>query len=314
MLPNSVDQQTTTTILKSFLVKSNILIDLNAVVDILPIATSDRSGSIIALKYQNSIKGREDLFKNKTSFKNACHLIIWHTMEKQVAQVTMPKQVKKLVKVKMTSSGTFQVVGVPEAEVERIVYKIFSIMETVNKNSTVKVFQYLKPTIGSPDFLRFELLVVPILCNYMVTLTENTVGKFFGFGNRLAAVQHFVDNGYLSFVVPNDCAITIKMPISYDRFKEHPVRYVTWSKKNGKLARYVQYQSYTTVLRAGQQQNAKCKKYMTLRLYSTGKIFISCFMESIFLEEVQKFFKVCRSQSVPTSAKCADKRAWETSQ
>jgi len=34
-------------------------------------------------KYKNTIKGNDSLFKTKNGFKNACHLIMCHTLDKR---------------------------------------------------------------------------------------------------------------------------------------------------------------------------------------------------------------------------------------
>lgn len=73
-----------TPILQSFLVKTNLSINLNNFVDNVPIIqASCRSGTIVALKYKDTTKGKDDLFKTKNGFKNACHIIMCHTLDKR---------------------------------------------------------------------------------------------------------------------------------------------------------------------------------------------------------------------------------------
>lgn len=74
-----------TPILQSFLVKTNLSINLNNLVSFLPLSDTEcyRSGTIIALKYKDTTKGQDDLFKTKNGFKNACHLIMCHTLNKR---------------------------------------------------------------------------------------------------------------------------------------------------------------------------------------------------------------------------------------
>jgi hypothetical protein len=292
MTVDTVEQKS---ILQSFLVKSNLILSMATLVNRLPIKTSNRSGTIIALKYNNCIKGDLNLFKNKIGFKNACHLIMWHTLENQ--------RKKKMVHVKMTSSGTFQIIGVSEDDVEKIVYKIFLAIEKLNK--VCKVYEYLSVVSSmnmlckttSPQSLRFEIIIVPILCNYMVTLSTEITQNIFQ-NLKSSVVQRFIDNGFLCFMIPNDYAITIKRPFTYEEYKHHPIRHVTWNKKNGKYGKvlqYIEYQSYTTLLKGVQKHNSTRKKYLTLRMYTTGKVLVSCFNEAAIHFEIERFLEVCRT-------------------
>jgi hypothetical protein len=99
-------------------------------------------------------------------------------------------------------------------------------------------------------------------------------------------------------MIPNDYAITIKRPFAYEEYKHHPIRHVTWNKKNGKYGKvlqYIEYQSYTTLLKGVQKHNSTRKKYLTLRMYTTGKVLVSCFNEAAIHFEIERFLEVCRT-------------------
>jgi hypothetical protein len=286
-----------TPILQSFLVKSNLSINLSNLVTFLPIGNltrsdfsspdgatqsellSCRSGTIIALKYKSLIKGKDDLFKTKTGFKNACHLIMCHTLDKRK---------KKMIHIKITAVGTFQVVGIPAVDVEKVVYKVFLLFEKINKNDNIFTCSSKIKTESN----RLEIVIVPILNNYMLTLSPNVTKKIFQ-NSKVQIIQKFIDNNFLSFTVPNDPAVTIKKSFLYEDFCSHPIRYITWNKKYGKIIRYIEYESYTTLLKDIQRDNAKNKKYLTLRLYSTGKVLVSGFDEIIIKEGVEQFLNLC---------------------
>jgi hypothetical protein len=276
-----------TPILQSFLVKSNLVIDLSNLIDTLPVAPlpfkdlSYRSGTIIAIKYKNTIKGKDTLFKTKIGFKNACHLIMCHTLDKRK---------KKLIHIKITAIGTFQVVGIPAVDVEKVIYKVFLLLEKLNKNNDI--FTYISPKNDKQVDYRLEIVIVPILKNYMLSLDPEVVKKLFCH-SKVEIIQKFIDNKFLSFMVPNDSAITIKKSFLYKDFSNHPVQYITWNKKYGKLVRYIEYDSYTTLLKDIQKENARCKKYLTLRLYSSGKFLVSGFDEILIKKGVESFLSVC---------------------
>lgn len=281
-----------TPILQSFLVKSNLIINLSNLVDKLPLnsvpnnsnSESCRSGTVLALKYNNAIKGQGDLFKTKTGFKNACHIVMCHTLDKRR---------KKMVHIKITAIGTFQVVGIPAIDVEKVIYKVFLLLEKINKNNNIFTYCVVKSTSKTEIVQnRFEIVIVPILNNYMLTLSPNVTKNIFQ-NSKAEIVQKFIDNKFLSFMVPNDPAITIKQSFLYEDFSNHPIRYITWNKKYGKVTRYIEYDSYTTLLKDTQKLNAQCKKYLTLRLYSTGKVLVSGFDEILIKEGVEKFLDVC---------------------
>jgi hypothetical protein len=321
-----------TPILQSFLVKSNLLINLENLTKFLAVAeptlqspspikknsskgtnkpsqklnnkniTKDsyelpqtpelvyRSGSIIALKYKDIIKGSNDLFKTKSGFKNACHLVMCHTLEKRK---------KKLIHLKITAIGTFQVVGIPAVDVEKVIYKVFLFLEKLNKN--YDIFKYIthdkecsdKESKHRTPKYRLELVIVPILKNYMVTLDQEQTDKIFQQNSKVNVVEKFIHNNFVSFILPNDPAITIKKLFFYKDFFNHPVKYITWNRKNGKKVQYIQYESYTTLLSGIQLENALRKKYLTLRLYSSGKVLISGFDEIAIQQGVQQFLEVC---------------------
>jgi len=273
-------------ILQVFLVKSNLLIDLPNMLAAMPVVQpkgddelSHRTGSIVAIKYKEVIKGREDLFKNKIGFKNSCHLIVCHTLEK--------KRRKKLVHLRLTAIGTFHLIGVPIADVERLVFKVFILLEKINKNESI--FKYINTTNLDT---RFEITIVPVLNNFMLTLDPELTNKLFS-NPKLKIIKKLVDNNFVSFMVPGDHAIIIKKSYKFEEFRRHPIRYITWSRKYGKLSRYIEYESYTTLLSGIHLKTATYKKYLTLRLYSTGKVWISGFDESLIQNEVNRFLEVC---------------------
>lgn len=290
-------------ILQSFLVKSNLSINLTNLVESLSViidkqqtkGTECRSGTIIAIKYKNTIKGKDDLFKTKTGFKNACHLIMCHTLDKRK---------KKLIHIKITAIGTFQVMGIPAVDVEKVVYKVFLLLEKMNKSD---IFKYVSAT-DNPNQKsktervrlssniegnnRLEIVIVPILNNYMLTLDQKTTQKIFCIPKE-QIVQKFKDNNFIIVLIPNDPAISIKNSFTYNDFSKHPVRYITWNKKYGKVIRYIEYDSYTTLLNDIQEKNAKDTKYVTLRLYSTGKVLISGFDEILIKKSLDKFLFIC---------------------
>jgi hypothetical protein len=293
---NKVSNMFHTPILQSFLVKSNLSINLFNLVSFLPIGSlvngsiepnspnsefSCRSGTIIALKYKSILKGKDDLFKTKIGFKNACHLIMCHTLVKRK---------KKMIHIKITAVGTFQVVGIPAVDVEKVVYKVFLLLEKINKNDNI--FTVLESSSKIKTVInRLEIVIVPILNNYMLTLSPNMTKKIFQ-NSKVQIVQKFIDNEFLSFTVPKDPAVTIKKPFVYEDFRDHPIRYITWN-KYGKIIRYIEYDSYTTILKDIQRHNAQCKKYLTLRLYSTGKVLVSGFNEILIKQGVEQFLKSC---------------------
>ncbi|AHL67556.1 hypothetical protein DH26_gp063 [Chloriridovirus anopheles1] len=265
-------------ILQSFIVKTNLTINLHHFVDkmgsiCLLNNSNDRSGTIVALKFKDVIKGNGDLFKNKTGFKNACHIVMYHTLDKRC---------KKMVHIKITANGTFQIVGVPIVDVEKVVYKLFLIFDKLNKD--VDIFT-------SRTENKLEMVIVPILNNYMITLPKNLTDHIFKL-SKAQIVQKFVDKNFLSFMVPSDPAITIKRSYVYSEYSNNPVRYIVWSKKSGKTIQHIEYDSYTTLLSGTQKANAQRKKYVTIRLYSTGKVLVSGFNDILVQRTFQKFYEV----------------------
>lgn len=276
-----------TPILQSFLVKTNLLINLPNVIKFLPLSDlamspsptqsydSFRSGTIIALKYNTTRKGRSDLFKTQNGFKNACHLIMCHTFNKN-------KRKKKLIQIKITSVGTFQVVGIPAVDVEKVVYKLFLALEKANQNNRL----YTTKTHN-----RLEIVIIPILNNYMLTLSTDITKKIFE-QPKVQIVKKFVDSKFLSFTVPKDHAITIKKSFTYNDYKNHEMKYITWNKKYGKIVQFIKYDLYTTLLSKNVQS---ITKYTTLRLYSTGKVLVSGFDDILINDSVQSFLDVCNN-------------------
>lgn len=271
-----------TPILQSYMVKSNLLIDLARLVELLNITNSTRSGTITALKYKDYIKGNTDLFKTKNGFKNACHLTMIHTLDAVFEQHL--KRVKKVVHIKITAIGTFQVVGVPVVDVEKIIYKLFLALEKLNKN--FEVFQ-------TKTHYRLEIVIVPILNNYVIKLSNDAIDNIFQNSN-VQIIHKFIKHKFLSFKIDNDPAITVKRAYVYDEFKGNGVRYVTWTKKQGKVVQNIEYDSYTTLLSGASLQNARDKKYVTFRLYNTGKILISGFDETLVSKSLTQLFQTIK--------------------
>lgn len=278
-------------ILQSFIVKTNLSINImNFVNSFDPLLCSGRSGTIIALKYKDIIKGNGDLFKTTTVFKNACHLVMYHTCSEpnhqpQIRKKVIPeleKRCKKIVHIKITAIGTFQVVGVPIVDVEKLLYKLFLIFEKANKDQ--KIYKNKSDN-------RLEMVIVPILNNYMITLSKQTTEKIFKY-TKTQLVQKFVEQNFLSFMLPNDPAITIKKSYVYSDYSRHPVRYIVWNKV-GKTVQHIEYDSYTTLLNGVQKTNAQNKKYVTMRLYSTGKILISGFNDLLVQNTFKNFCLMC---------------------
>lgn len=280
-------------ILKLFLVKTNLIINLPNLVDKLSIKISQntkvnyecRSGTIIALKYKSIIKGNDHHFKTKTGFKNACHLIMCHTLNNRK---------KKMIHIKVTATGTFQVAGIPEVDVDKVIYKFFLLLEKLNKLNDI--FTYL---VNNEDLNcinkypnRLEIIIIPILNNYMLNLPSETTKKIFQ-NSKVQIIQKFIDNKFLSFTLPNNSAITIKKSFVYKEFCHQPVKYIKWNKKYGKSIHYIEYDSYTMILADIQKRNAKCRKYITLRLYSTGTFLISGFDEMLTYKCVEEILSIC---------------------
>lgn len=277
-------------ILQSFLIKTNIEINLDNLANVLPAYIpilnlnesfeTCRSGTIIALKYKNIVKGQDYLFKTKIGFKNTCHLIICYTLKNK-------KRIKKMVHIKITAV-TFQVVGIPVVDVEKIIYKVFLLLEKINKQNIV--FKYIS-AIEQKN--RLEIVIVPILNNYMLTLNSKITNRIFQ--NSKVQISHkFIINNFISFMVPNDPAITIKKIFLYKDFCKHPIPYITWNKKFGQTIHYIEYDSYTTLLNNKQKINAQSDKYLTLRLHSSGKVLVSGFDETLVKEGIENFLTVCR--------------------
>lgn len=173
-----------------------------------------------------------------------------------------------MVHVKITTVGTFQVVSIPAVDVEKVVYKIFLILEKINKNSDIFTYvsaieekfktDKISGKSHSVQHNQLEIVIVPILNNYMLTLSCNVTRKIFS-NPKIQIVQKFIENNFLSFMVPNDPAITIKKSFVYQNFSNHPICYITWNKKYGKIEQYIEYDSYTTILKGAQKDMRKPK-------------------------------------------------------
>lgn len=267
-----------TPVLQTFLVKTNLIINLENLVEAINISNeSNRAGTITALKYKKIIKGNENLFKTKNGFKNACHLVMCHTLFKRK---------KKMVHIKITNIGTFQVIGIPQVDVEKVMYKIYTLLEKLNKNNDV----FTAKTYTEND--RLEIVIVPILCNFMIMLDQEVTKNIFE-NSKVDIIQKFIDKNFVAFFLPNDRAITIKKSFDVGEFINHPIKHVCWNKKQGKTTQHIAYESYTTLLDGEQKQNALNKKYLTFRLFSTGNVLISGFDENLIKKDVYKFLKIC---------------------
>jgi hypothetical protein len=269
-------QSITINILQSYVIKTNLKINLLNLINGLNVPNEDddcieptkyRSGTILSMKYKNIIKGRK-YFKSDKGFKNVCHLIICYNIDRK----------KKLLHVKVTATGNFQIFLNSNINAEKVVYKIFSIFEKVNK--ALNIFT----TISK---YRLELLIVPTLKNCMLKLNHENYDKFFK-NSKGDIIQKFIDCNYLSFMIPNDPAIIIKDPYEYKEFKNHPLRYIIYTAYSQKIL-YINYESYTSLLTNTQKQKAIIKKYVTLRLFSTGNILVSGFNEIVVNESIKKF-------------------------
>jgi hypothetical protein len=269
-----------TPVLQTFLVKTNLTFNLENLVEAINISNeSNRAGTIIALKYKKIIKGDENLFKTKNGFKNACHLVIYHTLFKRK---------KKMVHIKITNIGTFQVIGIPQVDVEKVMYKLYILLEKLNKNNDV----FTAKTYNEND--RLEIVIIPILCNFMIMLDHKVTKNIFE-NSKVDIIQKFIDKNFVAFFLPNDRAITIKKSFDVEDFINHPIKYVCWNKKQGRTIQHIAYESYTTLLDGVQKQNALNKKYLTFRLFSTGNVLISGFDENLIKKDVYKFLKICDS-------------------
>ena len=58
---------------------------------------------------------------------------------------------------------------------------------------------------------------------------------------------------------------------------------------------FIEYESYTTLLTEEQRKVAICKKYLTFRMFSTGKILVSGFNEITVNEGIARFLKMCEN-------------------
>lgn len=241
---------------------------------------SNRSGTIVALKYKTTIRGKNDLFKSKNGFKNACHILMCHALNRRR---------KKLVHIKISASGNLQIMGIPTVDVEKVVFKLFLILEKINKKHDI--FRYVSTT-KTAQHNRLEILIVPILNNYMFTLKPEIIEKIFK-NSKVQIVQKFIDNDFLSFMMPSDPAITIKKSFVYEDYQDHLIKYITWNKKHGKITRYIEYNNYTTLLKDAQKDNSMSKKYTNLRLYSSGKVLVSGFDKILVQKAVESFLSVC---------------------
>lgn len=267
-------------VLQSYVVKTNLRFNLDNLINGLNVPNENdstdllkyKSGTILSLKYKNVIRGIKACFKCERGFKNVCHLMVCFNINRK----------KKLVNVKISSNGNFQFLITDLNNAEKIVYKIFTAFEKINK--TLNLY-----TIVGKN--RLELLIVPILKNCMVKLNLEKYNIFLN-NSKGDKIQKFIKNNYLSFMVPHDSAIIIKDSYCFNDYKNHPLRYIIYT-DHGKNVTYVTYESYISLLTTKhQKQNAMKKKYVTLRLFSTGNILVSGFNEIVVKESIKKFLSV----------------------
>jgi hypothetical protein len=128
----------------------------------------------------------------------------------------------------------------------------------------------------------------------MLTLPSKTIKQIFQ-NSKVQIVHKFIQNEFISFMVPNDPAITIKKSFVYEDFSKFPIQYIIWNKKCGQTKQYIEYDSYTTLLKDTQKANAQRDKYLTLRLYSSGKVLASGFHEKLIKEGLEHFLSVCNT-------------------
>lgn len=264
---------TLTPILQSFTIKTNVSIDLDAFFqNAEPVQPPARSGSVLGMKFGMRMKGDLSLFKTNRGFKNACHLVMMHTIDRRN---------KKPVHVKMTAIGTFQVVGVSSLDVEKIVYKIFLLLEK------------LKVITATKSHLRLEMIIIPILHNYVVDLPPEILAA----RSPQDLIRSFVDNNMLSFVVPADPAITVKKAYAYNEFKYNLVTYVVFTKTHPRrrIRQQVEYGQYISLLSEPSQEAARAKKYVTFRVYRTGKILVSGFDDTLVQHALPLFLDIISS-------------------
>lgn len=265
----------------SYMVKTNLKINLINLINGLTVPSEDeyieptkyRSGTVLSIKYKDIIKGKK-YFKSDKGFKNVCHLIVCYNIERK----------KKLTHVKVTSNGNFQLFLDSDTNVERVVYKIFSLFEKINK--TLNIYT-------TKSKYRLELLIIPILKNCILKMNHEKYNKFFK-NSKGEIIQKFIDYNYLSFMIPNDPAIIIKDSYEYKDFKNHPLRYIIYTAYSQKIL-YINFESYITLLTEYQKQKAVLKKYVTLRLFSTGNILVSGFNEIVVNESIKKFLSIFNS-------------------
>lgn len=284
-----------TEIFSSFLVKTNILINVNILVNVLSpyilnnIKTKTyRSGKIIALKYKNILIGEEEYFKKKTGFKNACHLIMSYTLIGE-------KRIKKLIHVKITAV-TLQVMGVlVNEDVQKVVFKLFVLLEKINKSAQIFSYTNASPkTSARVKNNRLEIVIVPVLNNYVINLPANVKQVIFKNYSKIQIAQKFSQNKFISFIVPNNPAITIKKMFTYEEYSKLPIQYVTWSRARGQSVLYIEYDSYTKLLDdSSQKLKAQGDKYLTMWLYSSGKILVSGFHQTLVKEGLKHFLDIC---------------------
>jgi hypothetical protein len=256
-----------TPILQTFIVKSNLDVNISALVNglIIKPVKNTRPGTIVALKHNNLIKGTSSFFKTNIGFKNACHLVISNG--------------HKMVHVKITSVGTFQVIN--DQNVEKIIYKLFLTM--------LKIPNCIQTNPADTPY-KLELVIVPILKNYVITLDPDLTHQIFKLPKDII-IQKFINQKFICFMMPKDTAIHIKMSFIYEEYCKNPVKWAVWKKHTNKgekspCVKQIEYDSYNVILNHGPKNN----KYVTLRLYHTGKLLISGFDEILIQKCMVRFY------------------------
>jgi hypothetical protein len=288
--------------MQCFLVKSNLTIDLRRFADYMIVrpGRDARSGTIVALKYQNDTRGAQHLFKKKSVFKNSVQLIMSFRGHSDSTRL------KKLVNIKISSIGTFQVLGVQIEDVSKIVFKIFTLMEKQNRYNIFTYYVALRPSSeqsrSRSSDIRLEIVIANILANYVLELDPRIVNKLYS-----DPITIFRKHNFICFKIPTDHAITIKKSFEYNEFKHLPVPYITWYKRYGKIERFIEYDSFATLSRSdliegrSVETNCEVKRYVNIRVFRTGKAIISGFHEMLVERAINEFLYIFKDKFTNSS-------------
>lgn len=211
-----------------FKVQTNLTINLFEFTNNVKISKTFNNGTVVAVKYKNIVVDYNNIFKTKTSFKNACHIVMFYN--------------DKSIPIKITSVGNFQIIGVSEDEIEKIVCKLYTIfIKLNNKLSKENLFISNVPPC-------FNFVIIPILKNYVIELD---CSKMFEKGiNNI--IEKFINHNFICYKLPNDHAITIKSVDDSNFLVKHI------SLMNGCITRdYIIY------------ENIKKTKYISIRVYTS---------------------------------------------